>query len=193
MNRSPSPLLDSTMQSTNTVFSTDAYYFDLVRNGELTVPPHLFPNPPPNETLDPWFITPNNLDHLLHDTSIPNPFLPQHSFESSWFADSITSSFPHNHNRYFQPTNFQPTVSGSETGSAVSIIPPARRVQKGSRRCEAKRIKSLQNDEYVDSFTEARANCAGCKKSIKLDTRDGARFYPGFWLKHRGRCKKVEE
>ena len=56
---------------------------------------------------------------------------------------------------------------------------------------ELKRFKVMQKDKYIFSFTETTATCAGCTKEIKLDSRDGARFYPGFWYNHKRRCKDV--
>ena len=35
--------------------------------------------------------------------------------------------------------------------------------------------------------------CSGCMKRIKLDSRNRARYYPGFWLKHKGICPGVTE
>jgi len=179
MNHSPS---EFTMQSTASVVSAaDSYYFPLVQNagyGQSTVPA-------PIETFDypQWFIP---LIHPPH-TSFPNQFLP---FETPWFAESEpTSNLPLHDGPHNFPGQSTPAPETSE--SAASPTTPTHRVQKGKRQCEAKRINTLQNDEYVESFTGARVICAACHKSIKLDTRDGARFYPGFWLKHRGRCKKA--
>ncbi len=55
------------------------------------------------------------------------------------------------------------------------------------------RIEFLQNDEYVTSFGATWVTCSGCRKIIKLDSRDGARYYPGFWVKHKGLCQGVTE
>ena len=56
-----------------------------------------------------------------------------------------------------------------------------------------KRCKALQNDEYVLAFTEITVTCAGCMKDLKLDSRDGARYYAGFWEKHKRRCQSVKD
>ena len=58
---------------------------------------------------------------------------------------------------------------------------------------EEARIAFLENDKLVGSFTEALVTCSGCAKSIKLDTRDGARFYVTAWERHRRRCKKINQ
>jgi len=170
------------MQSTA---STDSYYFPLVQNagyGQSTVPA------PIETSFDPpqWFTPPIHPPH----TSFPNQFLP---FETPWFkfAELATPNMPPPHGGPHNSLG-QSTPAPETNGSAMSPgITPTRRMQKGNRQCEAKRISVLQNDEYVESFSGARVICAACHKSIKLDTRDGARFYPGFWLKHRGRCKKA--
>jgi len=167
------------MQSTAFVVSTDSYYFPHAGYGQLPTVPT------PIETFDPpqWFSPPIHPPHSY----FPNQFLP---FEAPWFAESATSNLPLHDDSHDQPAG-QSTSSPETTESAASPTTPTHRVQKGKRQCEAKRINTLQNDEYVESFTGTRVICVACHKSIKLDTRDGARFYPGFWLKHRGRCKKA--
>jgi hypothetical protein len=161
----------------------------------------------PVETPDPsWFYTsfPSaNQGSHLDGCSVPDPCPPIYAaetFESSWFEEG-SSLLPSGRDILHSPGPFHnqpapfppfPTASASEsTGSAVSPFTP-RRVQNGERKNEARRIQSLQNDEYVASFTEARVVCACCQKSIKLDTRYGARFYEGSWLMHRRRCKDVK-
>jgi len=57
---------------------------------------------------------------------------------------------------------------------------------------ELKRLEVLQNDEYILALTGTTVTCAGCMKEIKLDSRDGAWFYPGFWHKHKRRCQSVK-
>jgi len=78
--------------------------------------------------------------------------------------------------------------------SAIPVKPSVRktRVQNRKRLGEEGRIEFLQNDEYILSFRETRVTCAGCRKKIRLDSRNGARYYPGFWLKHKDRCSGVE-
>ena len=179
------------MQSAN---DADPYFFaspEIASYGPSTVPPQLFSDPP-IETFDLSWLSPpaTNLD-LLYDTPFANSFLPVHLFETSWFADSATSKIPplndfqHRDSFHSQPIPL-PSASVSETRSSVTHVTPKRRVQKGRRQSEEDRIKLLQNDKYVVSFTEARVTCAGCQKTIKLDTRNGAR---GFWVSHRGKSK----
>jgi len=55
---------------------------------------------------------------------------------------------------------------------------------------ELERYKILQKDEYILAFTCTTATCAGCTKEIELDSRDGARFYPGFWFTPLQGCDK---
>ena len=213
MNHSPpSPLLESAMQSTNTwnsdSFATHPHYYPPFDNGgigygQLTEPPRILSDPflveTPNVSWFPHTYFPP-ASHL-QGSSIPSAFLPPihpaETFDPSWFEESAGSSLPPSGYLLHGLDTFQPapfsTASSSETiSSAVSPITPARRVQNG-RKSEAERIELLQNDEYVASFTEARVKCKKCRKSIKLDTRDGARFYLGFWLRHKRRCKGVEK
>jgi len=186
------------MHSINDAFSTDPYFFAPLENaayGPSTVPPQLFSDPPPIDTFDLSWIKTNY--QLLDDTPFANPFLPLHPFETSWFADSEASSFPPlNDFQYRGSFRNRPAVCPSapnlETNvPAVTNTTPTRRVQKGKRKDEQTRIKFLQSDKHIVSFTEARVTCAGCYRSIKLDTRNGARYYPGFWVRHRGKCKGV--
>jgi len=194
----PTPRVISTMQSANYDFSTDPYFFPLFDTavyGTSTVPPQLLPDPPLIETFDISCLSPPT-NHLLNDTPLPNPFVP---FETTWF-DLASSSLPplnnflHRGSFHNQPAPL-PFASGSEmtgmTGSHSTT--PTRRVQNGSRRNEEERIEYLRNDKFIVSFTKARVTCAGCKKTIKLDTRNGARHYPGFWVRHREICKGVKK
>ena len=79
-----------------------------------------------------------------------------------------------------------------------SVIPatkpskPKTRVRNRKRLGKEDRIKSLQKDEYVMSFGETWVTCAGCRKTIKLDSRNEARYYLGFWFTHKGLCPGVE-
>ena len=184
------------MQSANNTFSSDPYFAPLenAAYGPSTVPPQLFPNPPPVESFDLSWPSPPPATNLLYNTPFPNLF-PLHPFETPWFAESAASQFPpldnNQHGCSFQPV---PLPSASSTGSSAEThITPTRRVRNGKRRGEETRIEILQNDKYVIAFTEAQVTCAGCHKPIKLDTRNGARHYPGFWVKHRGICKGIKK
>jgi len=195
------------MQSTNTsnFFAAYPYYFPSFDNGRIGQSTEA--SQPPSDTFlvdvpDLSRFPPAAQGTHLEGGFVPSPFLSVYlaeTFGIPYFDESEGGLAPPTdllhgpvpfHN---QPAPF-PTASVSETtGSAISPITPARRVQNGERRNEAKRFNELQNDEYIASFTEARVICAGCHKSIKLDTRDGARYYPGFWVKHRGRCKIIRK
>ena len=65
------------------------------------------------------------------------------------------------------------------------------RVRNRERLGEEGRIELLQGDEYIMSFGATWVTCSGCMKRIKLDSRNRARYYPGFWLKHKGICQGV--
>ena len=184
------------MEPANDAFSTDPYFFlpEIASYGPSTVPPQLLNDPPIEFDLS-WLSLPlvTNPD-LLYDTPFANSLPPVDPFETSWFAESTTSKFPplngFLHGNSLQPAPVTPP-SRSPGPSAVTQIAPKRRVQKGKRRGEEDRIKLMQNDKFIVSFTEARVICAGCQQSIKLDTRNGARYYPGLWVRHRGICKSV--
>jgi hypothetical protein len=63
--------------------------------------------------------------------------------------------------------------------------------QKRTHYSEEQRIKILQNDEYVVSFSKISVTCSGCQKQIKLDDRKGAKYYLSFWVKHKKGCSGV--
>jgi len=67
----------------------------------------------------------------------------------------------------------------------IPITSPVRK----TRRSEGERIKIFQEDQLVLSFGRTWVKCRGCGKTIKLDSRNGARYYPSFWQKHKKKCK----
>jgi len=115
----------------------------------------------------------------------PYNFLPFHGFS----MDSYTA-YPEK----VASTSLSDDSKGDHPSAIPATKPPVRktRVQNRKRLGEEGRIEFLQNDEYILSFRETRVTCAGCRKKIRLDSRNGARYYPGFWLKHKDRCSGVE-
>ena len=94
----------------------------------------------------------------------------------------------------------QPVVSwtslsndGTHQASTHITETPGRKAGNQKRRREEERIKVFENDKCILSFKETWVTCKGCRKIIKLDSRDGARYYPGFWVKHRKRCNGVKD
>ncbi|KAF9232450.1 hypothetical protein BU15DRAFT_10973, partial [Melanogaster broomeanus] len=59
------------------------------------------------------------------------------------------------------------------------------------RRTEEQRKLQLEEDEYTSNVTPTTVVCVGCHKLISLDKR--SRYYPGLWLKHKGKCPDVEK
>ncbi|KAG2032558.1 hypothetical protein BDR03DRAFT_747402 [Suillus americanus] len=57
------------------------------------------------------------------------------------------------------------------------------------RRKEDKRKQELENDEYTEDVQPTSVRCRGCQKAISLDKR--SRYYPGLWVKHRGKCRGI--
>ena len=53
--------------------------------------------------------------------------------------------------------------------------------------------KELQNGEYVLSFERASVTCAGCRKKIHLDSRNGARYYVRAFRNHKEVCSGVRD
>jgi len=75
------------------------------------------------------------------------------------------------------------------------VLPDAQTaVQRPRRRLnESERRELLQKDKFITSFTPTSVVCARCGKTIQLDKRKNARYYPSFWVKHKRRCVGVEE
>ncbi|KAG1872068.1 hypothetical protein C8R48DRAFT_696668 [Suillus tomentosus] len=57
------------------------------------------------------------------------------------------------------------------------------------RQTEDERKEDLENDEYTDDVQPTSVRCRGCSKIICLDKR--SRYYPGLWIKHRGKCRGI--
>jgi hypothetical protein len=59
------------------------------------------------------------------------------------------------------------------------------------RRKEDKRKEELEDDEYTEDVQPISVRCRGCQKAISLDKR--SRYYPGLWVKHRGKCPGIRK
>jgi hypothetical protein len=57
------------------------------------------------------------------------------------------------------------------------------------RKKEHQRKKELDDDEYTEDVKPTSVKCRGCQRTLKLDKR--SRYYPGLWLKHRGKCPRI--
>ncbi|KAF8991890.1 hypothetical protein BDQ17DRAFT_1546701 [Cyathus striatus] len=53
------------------------------------------------------------------------------------------------------------------------------------------RKKMLEEDVWAGDVTRTSVRCLGCGQIRKLDRRSD--YYPGLWLKHRSKCKKIIE
>lgn len=58
------------------------------------------------------------------------------------------------------------------------------------RRTLEQRKQELEQDKYAKNVTSTSVVCGGCHKEISLDKR--SKYYPGLWLKHRGKCPGIE-
>ncbi|KAG2118499.1 hypothetical protein BD769DRAFT_1641760 [Suillus cothurnatus] len=57
------------------------------------------------------------------------------------------------------------------------------------RKKEDQRKQELEDDEYTEDVQPKSVRCRGCQKAISLDKR--SRYYPGLWVKHRGKCPRI--
>ena len=68
-----------------------------------------------------------------------------------------------------------------------------RHVQRPKRLTTEERLRKLLHDDFVINFNEVQVTCSGCESSIKLDRRDGAKYYLGLWNRHKRRCRGVKD
>jgi hypothetical protein len=93
------------------------------------------------------------------------------------------------------PAMTLPVLSSNQSlqandSSASSTIPENNPRRK--RLDEHSRRTLLEEDDYILSFTPKQVICSGCKKTIKLDGREHARYYTTFWYNHKVRCLGVD-
>jgi hypothetical protein len=55
---------------------------------------------------------------------------------------------------------------------------------------EGIRKRSLENDDWSLDVTPTSVKCCACGRTVSLDKR--SRYYPGLWLKHRGKCMEIK-
>ncbi|KAG2041123.1 hypothetical protein BDR03DRAFT_947076 [Suillus americanus] len=79
-----------------------------------------------------------------------------------------------------------PQLAPESLGSDEIIAGPSKRRKKKGERKE-----DLENDEYTEDVQPTSVWCRGCQKAISLDKR--SRYYPGLWVKHRGKCPGILE
>jgi hypothetical protein len=55
---------------------------------------------------------------------------------------------------------------------------------------EEARKRKLEADEWTTDVTPKSVKCRACGRNVSLDKR--SRYYPGLWLKHRGKCMEIK-
>jgi len=149
----------------------------------------------------------------------PNNFMPLQNFsmvESSIPEPDVDPSEIDYLSVYWHPSNLplqglsreshtvHPRVTPASSADNIRIchssaIPAGKpsvrktRIRNRKRLGEEGRKEYLQNDAYLMSFGKTWVTCAGCRNIIKLDSRKGARYYAGFWLRHKGHCPGVKK
>jgi hypothetical protein len=68
----------------------------------------------------------------------------------------------------------------------MSPAAPARR-----NRSLFERLWQLTEDPYVGALAEQAVECGGCGEIKKMDPRKAAKYYDGFWVKHKKKCDKI--
>jgi len=194
------------MQSNTDIFfpiaNNNTHYSAFVNDPSYTFASQSFPNPPnpllplpgPSTTKQATLFDQTWLPVSAPIAPTPSPsiFPPEHiipSFSPYDFSPWYGPMYPQQSEQLTTPTvppnnNMDILTRSEESHDAPN---PTKKTIR-----EWERHDKLKNDEYVLSFTATRVKCAGCLKEIKLDSRDGARFYPGFWQRHKRRCKGVK-
>ena len=169
----PYTLFNSPIPSSS---NTRSFYPPLPPNSSIPFGPSLpLPSPNPPTSFGPPLPLPPPTNSSINS---PTP-----SFPTLAPQDAIPVQGPP------VPTRKKRSLSRQKSGSAIpSTHNQRRKLLKELKRCEA-----LQNDEYILAFTGTTVTCAGCTKVLKLDSRDGAWYYPGFWHKHKRRCQSVKD
>jgi hypothetical protein len=209
------PLIDDagfnlTLPAPQLLSESDLWFFlarDLLGALEVTVEQPSFDPSPPMQP-NPSFFTDPSIFSLIEDAG---PALPMPALYPSsnlfplpmipWLAEAVSpptlkkqKQSPRKLFHVTTQSNVNETMS--PTGSSATSTAPARkkRVQRRKRmNREEERIAFLKNDDNIESFTSSRATCSACWKRIKLDTRDGARFYVGAWVRHKTCCKEIKK
>jgi len=143
---------------TNDSFPLDKYFFPPADSGFASVASSSFPD---SEQI----LLPSEIDLLFDLTTSAYHTVNFHGFtmdNHTIRSESSSSSLP------------------DKPESPPPEIPTTSPVRK-TRRSEGERIKIFQEDPLVLSFGRTWVKCRGCGKTIKLDSRSGARYYPSFW------------
>lgn len=93
------------------------------------------------------------------------------------------------------PPPVAPEEGSSSNLVAESVSSPSNTwISEGcerKRRTLEQRKLELEQDEHAKNITTKSVVCGGCYKEISLDKR--SKYYPGLWLKHRGKCPSIEK
>ena len=116
-----------------------------------------------------------------HLSSLPDPFF------NFGFLDGPPGPWTTN--------TLPPPTTNALTHLAHNLAQPVltRHVHRPKRLTTEERLRKLMHDDFVINFNEVQVTCSGCESSIKLDRRDGAKYYLGLWNRHKRRCRGVKD
>lgn len=89
-----------------------------------------------------------------------------------------------------QPIIPQPHPQTRSTSPSEDSIESPAESRKKNTMDEAARKKKLESDRWATEVTPKSVGCKACGRTVSLDKR--SRYYPGLWLKHRGKCMEVK-
>ncbi|KAG1902048.1 uncharacterized protein F5891DRAFT_198319 [Suillus fuscotomentosus] len=102
---------------------------------------------------------------------------------------------------FYELSHSPPRCDAQQTLSPPQLAPESSGVNNSNRndkviagdskrrKNEDQRKQELENDEYTEDVRPISVRCRGCQKAISLDKR--SRYYPGLWIKHRGKCAGI--
>ena len=176
----------------NASFPTDAYNFSPTDDTASTLTPTSLSIPDPASLLSEF--------NLIFNTFFSETDCEHRS------TDSAPSFYQHDNSPPPQGSSMDditlpPATPGHSNNSSQrqrSVIPatsPVRKTRTRNGKCLGveQRKQKLQNDEYVLSFESTKVTCAGCRKEITLDSRNGAQYYLRAFRNHKKVCRGVRD
>jgi hypothetical protein len=96
---------------------------------------------------------------------------------------------------------YQPNIDGTTTttesnNTATGVVAPTPQIVSRDHLTpkELKRRADLLADEWAEEVMEGSVKCRACGKTIQLNHRNEAKYYPTNWVRHRdGRCPNIDQ
>ncbi|TFK67017.1 hypothetical protein BDN72DRAFT_124761 [Pluteus cervinus] len=133
-------------------------------------------------------ISPNDWERTASTSTVTAAMTPIDPQPTS--ASSSRSRRPRNISGSVDPQRTETGVIRTTPGNVRNRFQPAPTSRKKNMMDERERKKLLENDEWTAAVDTHNVVCKGCGRQVSLDKR--SRYYPGLWLKHRGKCMEIK-